>query len=291
MSEARSAGAILLPLAIVLSACGADGGGSRDWHTFTSQRDVAGETELRVRVEYGAGRLAVQPALAPTLYAANIRYDADGFTPVASYDAGTLRVGIEGGTARGRGMSRRGGLDGHLELALGTAVSTDLELAFGAGTAEIELGGVPLRRLQLQTGASDSNVRFSSANPIRCESASIEAGAARFRAVGLGNLNTGTLKVSGGVGDVLLDFTGAWQEDMRATVDVGLGNLSLRFPRGLGVHIARSGALSSFDGQEMVRRGNDFYSEGWDGAARRLSLTLNAALGAVRVVWIDDAAI
>jgi hypothetical protein len=96
------------------------------------------------------------------------------------------------------------------------------------------------------------------------------------------------MDVSGGVGDVLLDFTGAWPADMAAKVDVGIGSLTLRFPRGLGVHVARSGALSSFDGQDMVRRGNSFYSQDWDTAARKLTLTLNAALGAVRVVWVDD---
>jgi hypothetical protein len=285
MSDRRRASLLLAPIALALAACGADVRADQDWRTYTSQRDAAGETELRVKVEYGAGRLAMQPANPGTLYAANIRYDSGGFTPVADYTEGQLRVGIEGS----HNMRGRGAMDGHLELQLGTGVPTDLDLAFGAGRAELELGGIPLRRLTVQTGASDSNLTFSAANPVVCESASIEAGAARFRATGLGNLNARTLKVSGGAGDVHLDFTGAWQDDMRATVDVGLGSLTLRFPRSIGVHIARSGALSSFNGQDMVRRGNDFYSEGWETAERRLNLTLNAAIGTVRVVWVDDA--
>jgi hypothetical protein len=76
---------------------------------------------------------------------------------------------------------------------------------------------------------------------------------------------------------------------MNATIDVGLGSVTLELPRGLGVRIQRRGRLATFDGQELTQRGDAYFSHDWESAERRLDITLNAALGTVRVVWTDGA--
>jgi hypothetical protein len=256
---------------------------AQDWRTFSSARNVAGESGLHVIIEYGAGTINLAPASAGTLYRSRIRYDADGFRPVADYTPGRLRLGVEGSTGRSRSVR-----SGELDLRLGPDVPVQLELKFGAAEATLELGGIPISSLDVQTGASTTQLRVSSPNTVPCRSASIQVGAARFTATGLGNLRAEQLRVQGGVGEVVLDFTGAWSGSMNATVTMGLGSLTLRMPRGLGVRIEREGRLASFDGQELIRRGNTYYSENWDAAASRLTLTVEAALGSVRVVWVDS---
>jgi hypothetical protein len=275
----------LVAFAAAAVGCSTETARAQDWRDMTSMRQAAGEEELVVSVEYGAGRLQVRPGDAGLLYRANLRYDAAGLRPDVRYDPGRLRVRLEGQTRRFRGL-RDGG---RLDLALGPDTPMELDLQFGAVEADIELGGLPVRRLRLATGASDSKVRFSSPNPERCRRIDVDAGAASLQVRGLGNANAERFKFSGGVGDITLDFTGAWERNMTAEVSMGLGSLTLRIPEDLGVRVERSTFLTSFDSQRLVKRGNYYYSENWDTAEHRLTLKIDAAFGSINVRWVGAA--
>lgn len=256
----------------------------QDWHTTSFARQVDGEQNLRVHVEYGAGRLNIEPAGAGTLYRANMRYDAEVFTPRVRYADGRVRFGIEGTSGGGsRNLKEQ-----QLDLRLTPDVPVQLELAFGAADATIELGGIRVQSAEIKTGASRTVLRVSSPNREQCERLEIEVGAARFEAQALGNLNAQRLSLTGGVGEVILDFTGDWQRDLEATIGMGLGSLTLRVPTGLGVRIVKEGLLASFDSQRLTKRGNVYYSENWDNATHKLSLEVDAALGSIRVEWVDS---
>lgn len=283
MSELRYAG-LCVAAALTVAGCGAPGAaGAQDWQTMNTSRRVSGEDMLNVSVEYGAGTLSIAPGERGMLYRSNLRYDAAVFTPVVDYSDGRLRVGMSGTQMRGRNI--RGG---ELDLRFSPDVPLALDLQFGAAEATLDLGGLAVRALEVQTGASRTDLRISQPNRTTCESADISVGAAKFTAAGLGNLNARRLTVKGGVGEMTLDFTGSWQADMEAGVDMGLGSLTLRVPRSLGVSIARSGVLTSFDSEGLTKRGNSYYSQNWDSAARKLTINLDAALGSIRVVWVDN---
>jgi hypothetical protein len=269
-------------VAIALAACDR-ASAQEDWQTFNASRQSAGEDLLRVKLEYGAGTLTMAPGVSGLLYNANMRYDAGAFSPIHTYGDGRLRLGFESANVRGRSMK-----SGHLNVQLGPDVPVELELQFGAAEANIDLGGIRVRQLDVQTGASRTVLNVAEPNRETCRRAEFQVGAARFHATGLGNLRTEQLGVHGGVGDVLLDFTGEWATDMTAEVNMGLGSLTLRMPHGLGVRIVRTGRLSSFDSEGLTKRGEAFYSADWETAQHKLSLNINAALGSVRVAWVDS---
>lgn len=254
----------------------------QDWNTSSYARQVDGEDHLRVDVEYGAGRLNIAPGSPGSLYRATLRYDAEAFTPRVTYSSGRLRFGMEGNNVRGRNLK-----EGQLDLRLGPELPVELDLAFGAADATIELGGLRVRNAEIKTGASRTALRVSSPNREQCRRIEIEVGAARFEAHGLGNLNTPRLTLQGGVGEVILDFTGEWKQDMNASINMGLGSLTLRLPTGLGVRVVKEGLLASFDSQRLTKRGDVYYSEDWESATHKLSLELDAALGSIRVEWVD----
>jgi hypothetical protein len=255
----------------------------QDWNTTSYARQLAGEENLRVHVEYGAGRLNISPANSGTLYRANMRYDAEAFTPKVSYADSRIRFGLEGNNVRGRNLK-----EGVLDIKLTPDVPVELDLAFGASDATIELGGIRVQSAEIATGASRTVLRISSPNPQECEHLELEVGAASFEAQGIGNLNTPRLTLQGGVGEVVLDFTGEWQQDLDAKIEMGLGSLILRVPVGLGVRVVKGGLLASFDSQRLTKRGDVYYSEDWDSAAHKLSLEVDAALGSIRVEWVDS---
>jgi hypothetical protein len=277
-----TATAAAIALAIIATASSVH---AQDWRTITSLRQYKGEDALTVDVEYGAGRLSIAPGDVNALYKATLRYDARAFRPLTQYQNGRLRVGIEGGSVKGRNMK-----SGRLDLTLGTKVPIDLNLKFGAVRADVELGGLKIRSAQIQTGASETDLTVASANTEPCSRLDFQVGAAEFRATNLGNLNCEDVHVAGGVGDVTLDFNGAWRVDADVDIDMGLGSLTLKLPRGLGVQVQKTGFLASFDSQGLTKRGNVYYSENWEKASNRVSFKIDAAFGSIKVIWVEPEA-
>jgi len=254
----------------------------QDWRSITQSRQVGTEELLHVAVQYGAGRLILGRGSDGLLYKATLGYDGQAFKPELTYSPGSLRVGLDDVRVRGRNVRL-----GELRLDLGPTVPIDLRLEFGAARADVDLTGLRIRRLRLATGASETRLHVGAPNAEVCESVDLHVGAAKFDAIGLGNLNARRLDFNGGVGDVTLDFTGEWASDMAATVRMGLGSLTLRVPRGLGLRVEKGGLLVGFDSQGLIKRGDVFYSENWESADRKLTLDIEAAFGAIRVQWVD----
>ena len=256
---------------------------AQDWRTVTSSRQVAGESLVQVDVEYAAGELRIGPGTRGTLYRSSLRYDADVFRPQTEYANGRLHIGIEGNNVRGRNLK-----SGSLDLRLTPDVPLELEIAFGAAEANIDLGGLRVRQVEIATGASSTLVNVSQPNTETCRLLEISAGAAKLDVTNIGNLNAQRVQVEGGVGEMTLDFSGALRNDIEVDIDMGLGSLTLRVPRGVGVRVEKDGLLASFDSQGLVKRGDIFYSEGYDRAARRIDFNIDAALGSIRIEWVDD---
>jgi hypothetical protein len=162
----------------------------------------------------------------------------------------------------------------------------NLTLEFGAVRADLDLGGLDLRGLELTTGAADARMDVSRANPSEMDRAEIKVGAAEFTARNLGNLNARYIEVKAGVGDVHLDFGGEWRRDAEVSVEMALGALELRFPRGVGVRLVKDSFLTSLDAQEMVKRGDTWYSLDWETAERRITVEVDAAFGGIDIVWV-----
>ena len=264
--------------------CGVTGVAAQNWSTQTVSRQLAGEDEVRVHVKYGAGVLRVHPGESGTLYRMELRYDEDAVEPRTRYDDGRLEIGVD---RIGRGIRvKRGDGSGRLELALTREVPLYLDMEFGAARADFDLGGLSIRGLNLKTGASDTRVDVSQPNPVELELASFGAGAASFVATGLGNLNAERIRLEVKAGKATLDFTGEWQRNTDVSVELDLGAVELRFPRGLGVRLVSDVFLASVDAQDMVKRGQDYFSLDWDSAETQVTVEVDARVGALDVVWV-----
>lgn len=260
---------------------------AQDWRDVTSFRQRSEESRLDVRVRYGAGTLVIEPGKAGELYRVGIHYDADVFAPITEFRDGRLEVGVE---ARGNALNLGRTESGAMTLALSPDLPLDLDLQFGAVEAEIDLGTLRLSRLSIETGASETELRFSAANPEDCAALKLSMGAATFVAEGLGHANCRRVTVEGGVGDLTLDFSGAWRRDMVADITMALGSATLRVPSDVGVRVDKDAFLTDFDGSRFHRRDGVYYSDNWETAARRLTVDLEGAFGTMDVRWIAPAA-
>jgi hypothetical protein len=277
MSERSVAGVGIAVFTLALTPWGAE---AQDWRSVTSFRQLGDETRLEVQVRYGVGKLKVEPGAAGELYRVGLRYDSDLFDPLTEFRRGRLTVGVEG---TGRSIRMRNQEAGDMKLSLSPDVPLELGLSFGAVEADLELGGLRVSRVKVETGASDSRMRFSRPNLIECDRIDLSMGAAAFRAVGLGNANCRTVKAEGGVGDMNLDFSGEWRRDLTADITMALGSVTLAVPEDVGVVVRRSTFLTSFSGSGFTRRGRDHFSDNWDSAPRKLNVELQGAFGSVTV--------
>lgn len=256
---------------------------------FSTFRQLHGETRFSARIEYGAGSLRLEPGRPGELYRMNLSYDEDRFEPISDFDASSRSV-VLGLRARGEGGVRvvsRNQLRQTAGIAISPRVDLALDLTLGAVDAELELGGLRISDLDLKTGASRTTVRFSRPNATRCRQASFSSGAAEVQVIGLGHSRCEEISYEGGVGQVLLDFSGASSSSARVRVRMAVGGITLRLPRSAGVRISMDKFLSSFEPAGLVRRDNVFVSGNYERAERRLDLDLTTAMGGVEVEWIN----
>lgn len=253
------------------------------WADFRTSRAAQGDGPLRVEVKYGAGQLTLSPSEGRQLYQLRMRYDETGFEPVHNYAPGRLEVGVTGTTTRRTSLAW-GGNESELELALSRTVPIDLSVEFGAGRAEVELGGLRLTNLSMATGAATARIRVSSPNPQTLSEAQLQIGAASVVAEGLGNLRARELKVEMGAGDVTLDMGPLLLSESRLQVSMGVGSITIRVPDDVGVRVERSSFLASVSAPGFSREGNVLTSGNWGSTRTRLNVKVDAVLGSVTIV-------
>ncbi len=280
-----------LLLAVAVAGCGDTVHARRqrttpDLRTMASSRQLAGEKSLNARIQFGGGMLTLKPGPATTLYQASLRYDSRQITPAINYQDGQLDIGMKNGDVHFEGGRHARG--NQLDVQLAPGVPLDLNVEYGAGAGQLDLGGLAVRNARIATGASKTEVAISQPTTGDCERLELQAGAAKFRVRGLGNLSPHELQVEGGVGELDLDFSGAWRNDMNASVNMGVGSLRLEVPRGVGVRVHKSSVLASFDGPGMVKQGDTYLTSGYESATRHLNVEINAAFGSIHLNWIGD---
>ncbi len=261
----------------------------QSWRTEAKARQRRGQEFLEVKVEYAVGRFELKRGSDRVLYRLDSKYDEDAFRLRSNYlesdGRGSLRIEIEGHDDIDlKDLKDYDYEAGNLSLDLTGATPLSLDLEMGAVEADLDLGGLRLQRLSLQTGASDTRVRFSDQNREVAEFCTFKAGAAAFEVEDLGNSGCRRLQVSGGVGKLILDFSGAWGYDATGDVNVGLGTVEISVPAELGVRIEKSTFLMSFDAPGFVKQdGGVWLSRNWDTAEHHLTLSLSGVLGGIKI--------
>ncbi len=248
-------------------------------------RALVDSAALQVRVTYGAGHLDIRrdTAPTPTLYSMRLRYDAGSSTPVYAYNQGTrsLRVGLEKLSGNFPGARPQAG---DLQLGLTRAAPLDLSLELGAVQADVNLTGLRVERLKLESGASDATVRFDAPNAEPMRLLELQSGVANIHAMRLANANAEEVRVKAGVGSLELDFGGEWRRNAELTLDVALGSVILRVPSDVGLRVELAKRLASFDAPGLRHQGGAVWvSENWSTAAHRLLVRGHATLGKVTV--------
>jgi hypothetical protein len=281
--------ALLLPGLLFLGAtAGPVALPAQTLRSYSTTRQFHGEVRLTAIIEFAGGTLHVGAGAPASLYEMRLAYDADRFQPVSRWDAGkhTVTLGLTNREQGAMGVS--GSKQGQVaDIRFSPQADLDLSLTMGAATSIVDLGGLRLSSLSLETGASQTEVHFSKRNAMRCTTAAFRAGVAELSVRELGNSQCDRVTFEGGMGSVLLDYTGAWTGTTRLDATLAVGGLTLRIPRAVGVTLTTEQFLASFQPAGFTRQGNRYVSGNTATAARHLDVTLTTSLGGVSIEWVE----
>lgn len=253
------------------------------WRTVDISRQLRDSLPQRIRVQYGAGRVDVRGSDDPLLYAMHLRYDERRAAPVHRYDAATRSAVLGLETREGAQKFSNRDDSGELRLVLPTSAPLDLDLQLGGTESRLDLGGLSLRSLRLECGATDANVLFSQPNRARMSDLTIDVGAADLFALHLANANADQIRVHGGVGVVDLEFGGTWTHDLAVDAKLAVGKLILRVPTDVGIRLDLDRLIAGFEHEGMVKRDGAWYSTNYDSAAHKLDVHAQTFFGQIEI--------
>lgn len=235
--------------------------------------------ETTVNISLGIGELTLEAGDPETLLSGVFRTNVPAWAPQVTWEERTLT--IEQPSTRG---VPKPGAENQWDIRLAPRVPMRLKMSLGAARSRVDLTGLALTDLSIETGASDMTLRVSGPNSARLERFLLRAGAANVEVTGIGYLRPRQVTVEGGVGNLTLDFTGPWSESANVDIKAGVGSITLRFPQDVGVRVLVEGNLGNIQADSGWRLSDSAYINGAYGTAPiTLNVTLLSGIGNIRI--------
>ncbi len=275
---------------LLLSGCMLDERIPVEMARLDQSRPLAKESSLQAEVNLDVGSLEITGESRNELYSLDLEYDKSSFTPRADYtevgtNAGKLYFKLEN--------MHRAGIRTHqennrLRVNLTDSLPVSLNIMTGIGDARLALSRLHLSSLDVESGVGSCRMSSYDPNPTVCDSIRLHSGVGGMDAVGLGNLNFRRLEFEGGVGGASLDLSGQWKQDADISIRVGVGGVTIRMPREVGVRVSAERHFLSglqLDGFHK-EGGEDYYSENYSKSKVKVSISVKTGVGGFRISWI-----
>jgi hypothetical protein len=253
------------------------------------------EREVVMRIESLFGNVYVSRGDPEKILSADIRFDGNNKAKTnIRYDVrnsiGYLNIDLNKGdkfqTGEDQNVQLRDIETGKWYLRLTDAVPLRVDAELACGKGEFDITGLQMKDFKLSTGASSVVLRCNEPNRSEIENLRIESGVGKLVAEGLGNANFRRLKFSGGVGSYDLDFSGNLRTEAEVDIEVGLGAITINIPDNIGAKVICDESWISkihLDAAFVEREDNTYYTDNYSSARGRLSVTVEAGLGSVRI--------
>jgi hypothetical protein len=100
----------------------------------------------------------------------------------------------------------------------------------------------------------------------------------------LGSLSLTRLDVGGGAGDVTVDLTGDWQNDLEATIEGGAGKRTLILPADVGVRVRVEVGVGGVNTTGMTREGDYYVNDAYGESDVTLNIQVQGGLGDTELI-------
>jgi hypothetical protein len=124
-----------------------------------------------------------------------------------------------------------------VELPRGLDVTIQARLK--AGSATLDLTGLSIADLDVETSTGQYRILFESASPQPLGSVRVDATTGQMRIDGLGHASPRETNVRGRMGEMAIDLSGAWRGTCRVDARQSMGTLRLNVPKTVPLAIER----------------------------------------------------
>jgi len=194
--------------------------------------ELGSAESVRVTVDAGIGELFVEGG-AVGLLDAEFRYNIEELEPDVTYE-------VDGDTGRLRVFNKEninviptGEIESEWRLQFAEDVPLEMDLNLGLGDSDLDLSDLTVTSLDVSAGAGKLDLNVGNQTLDRLN---VEAGVGDVD-VNVAGGKIGRLDYSSGAGSTRIDLRGAWEDDLVATIEGGLGDLTVIVPRDTGARI------------------------------------------------------
>ena len=255
--------------------------GARRMPVEVSFPEITEGQHLDLRITAGACKLTISPSTGPAsdLWVSGEYYDPTGSLRLTTErNGGQVRLVV--GQTFENSINLMYGVP-ELNLVLSNRHAFSLTVEAGASGMSVELGGLPITRLEMSHGAGVTEVDFGQPNPVHMTLLKLGVGAGEIKARNLANANFDEMTVGGGAAHLLLDFAGTLQRDGNVNVDTAMSSVEVRIPQQIPARIVSVVVLGSPDvGEGFVYRDGVYWTHAaLDARTPMLRLHNSVALG------------
>lgn len=232
-----------------------------------------------VTLNFGAGKLTLQPGAATGLISGTAKYNVADFKPVITTD--NNNVNIDQGNLKITGIpTLNSNIINEWDLSLATAPMS-LVIKAGAYEGEYELGGLSLHSLDVTDGASHVNLEFSKPNLVEMSSLQYTTGASEVNLKGLANAYATDMTFRSGAGNYTLDFSGKLRANMTVNVESGVSQVTIIVPEGGNAQvITQTGLMTVSTSGSWQTQGNTY---SMSGSGNTLTIQVKMGAGNLRL--------
>jgi len=169
--------------------------------------------------------------------------------------------------------------DNRLDLYLPAGTPITLLGELGIGESRLELGGLWIESVDLETGIGDHGIDFDEPLPVPMTTFKVDGSIGELNIRRLGNASPASAHVNHSIGELVVDLNGAWENDAEVFVDSSIGECRVNLPaEQYGVElIGASVTLGEANTQRARGRGEA------PAGAPRVRLRVRHSLGELRL--------
>ena len=230
------------------------------------------------------GEFTIRPGPADEPIRVEADYDANAFNLVENFteteEGWTYEIsfsgrgGLLGVLLRGGGGTNRNRVD----VIIPRGHPVDVVGKIGMGESETDLGGLWVRRVDLEYSAGDHFLEFREPLPFPMEEFLLDSSMGSLEVRTLGEASPRRVEVRHGMGELLVDLEGHWRRDAEIDIDFSMGECRLWLPREARIDIARASVGLGEKSVDDRRDRSDLPAD-----APLLTLNLAGSMGELRV--------
>ena len=153
----------------------------------------------------------------------------------------------------------------------------DLDLRFGQGASDVDLGGLRVTALRVDMSMGDHALEFSRPLATEMSEGQLHGQMGEISFVGLGNARAHELDVTTSMGEATVDLDGVWVDDAAVTIRHSMGDLRVNVPN--NIRLSENSRLRvGGESRRLDRR-----RETDDPDAPEIDLRISASMGNARV--------